>query len=109
MGAQLVRSRSAFPQHPSASNLRWLREAGFEVSETHDPTAIHEDQARDIADAFGLFGPPERCAERLLQAQEKAGIEHAFLFPAHDLAGGYDMPEAQLQAFAKVIRPRLGG
>jgi len=30
-----------------------------------------------------------------------------FLFPAHDLAGGYDMPEAPLQAFAEVIRPRL--
>jgi len=32
-----------------------------------------------------------------------------FLFPAHDLAGGYTMPEAELQAFAKVIRPKLGG
>jgi len=30
------------------------------------------------------------------------------LFPAHDLAGGYDMPEAEVQAFAEVIRPRLG-
>ncbi len=30
-----------------------------------------------------------------------------FLFPAHDLAGGYDMPEDPLRAFAEVIRPRL--
>ena len=52
---------------------------------------------------------PERCAGRLLQAQEEAGVEQVFLFPAHDLVGGYNMPEAELQAFAKVIRPKLGG
>jgi len=96
-----------FLNYPSASNLRWLREAGFELSETHDPAAIPEDQAHRIADAFGLFGSPERCADRLLQAREEAGVDHVFLFPAHDLAGGYAVPEAELQAFAKVIRPRL--
>jgi len=113
VGARWVRSWFApgqpFLNYPSASNLRWLKEAGFELAETHDPARIPEDQARQIADAFGLFGPPERCAERLLQAQKEAGVEHVFLFPAHDLAGGYDMPDAQLQAFAKVIRPKLGG
>jgi hypothetical protein len=31
-----------------------------------------------------------------------------FLFPAHDLAGGYEMPEAELEAFQRVIGPRLG-
>jgi 5,10-methylenetetrahydromethanopterin reductase len=98
-----------FLNYPSASNLRWLKEAGFELEEAHDPAAIPEPQARKIADAFGLFGPPERCAERLLQAQEEAGVEQVFLFPAHDFAGAYDMPEAELQAFAEVIRPRLGG
>ncbi len=112
VGAQWVRSWFApgqpFLNYPSASNLRWLREAGFELAEAHDPAAIPEEQARQIADAFGLFGPPERCAERLLQAREEAGVEHVFLFPAHDIAGGYDMPEAQVQAFAKVIRPKLG-
>lgn len=113
VGAQWVRSWFApgqpFLNYPSASNLRWLREAGFDIAEAHDPAAMLEDQARQIADAFGLFGPPERCAERLLQAREEAGVEHVFLFPAHDLAGGYNMPEAQLQALAKVILPRLGG
>jgi len=112
-GARWVRSWFApgqpFLNYPSASNLRWLREAGFELAESHDPAAIPEDRARQIADAFGLFGSPERCAERLLQAQAEAGVEHVFLFPAHDLAGGYTMPEAELQAFAKVIRPKLGG
>jgi 5,10-methylenetetrahydromethanopterin reductase len=113
VGTRWVRSWFApgqpFLAYPSASNLRWLGEAGFELEERHDPAAIPEDQARRIADAFGLFGPPERCAERLLQAQEEAGVEHVFLFPAHDLAGGYDMPEAEVQAFEAVIRPRLGG
>ena len=98
-----------FLNYPSASNLRWLKEAGFELEEAHDPAAIPEQQARQIADAFGLFGPAERCAERLLQAQEEAGVEQVFLFPAHDFAGAYEMPEAELQAFADVIRPRLGG
>jgi len=113
VGAKWVRSWFApgqpFLEYPSASNLRWLSEAGFDLAKGHDPAAIAEAEAQRIADAFGLFGPPERCAERLLQAREEAGVEHVFLFPAHDLAGGYAMPEAELQAFAKVMRPRLGG
>jgi 5,10-methylenetetrahydromethanopterin reductase len=112
-GTRWVRSSFApgqpFLAYPSASNLHWLKEAGFELEPTHDPAAIPEDQARQIADAFGLFGPPERCAERLLQAREEAGVEHVFLFPAHDLERGYDLPEIEVQAFERVIRPRLGG
>jgi 5,10-methylenetetrahydromethanopterin reductase len=112
VGAQWIRSWFApgqpFLNYPSASNLRWLREAGFALDEAHDPTAIPEDEAHRIADAFGLFGSPERCAERLLQAREEAGVDHVFLFPAHDLAAGYTIPEGELQAFARVIRPRLG-
>jgi 5,10-methylenetetrahydromethanopterin reductase len=112
VGAHWVRSWFApgqpFLAYPSAANLRWLKEAGFDLAPDHDPAAIPEDQARRIADAFGLFGPPERCAERLLQARAEAGVDDVFLFPAHDLAGGYDMPEAPLKAFAEVIRPRLG-
>jgi len=110
-GARWVRSSFApgqpFLTYPSASNLYWLKEAGFALEEAHDPAALGEDQARQIADAFGLFGPPERCAERLLQAREEAGVEHVFLFPAHDLVRGYDMPEAEVEAFERVIRPRL--
>jgi 5,10-methylenetetrahydromethanopterin reductase len=112
-GAGWVRSWFApgqpFLAYPSASNLRWLGEAGFELAQGHDPAAIPEDRARRIADAFGLFGSPERCAEQLLRAHEEAGVEDVFLFPAHDLAGGYTMPEAEVQAFERVIRPRLGG
>ena len=112
-GTRWVRSWFApgqpFLAYPSASNLYWLKEAGFELEPTHDPAALGEDQALQIADAFGLFGPPETCAERLLQAREEAGVEHVFLFPAHDLERCYTMPEAELQAFERVIRPRLGG
>jgi 5,10-methylenetetrahydromethanopterin reductase len=111
VGTRWVRSWFApgqpFLAYPSASNLHWLKEAGFEFEQTHDPAAMPEGRARQIADAFGLFGPPEHCAERLLQAREEAGVEHVFLFPAHDLERGYDMPEAEVEAFERVIRPRL--
>jgi 5,10-methylenetetrahydromethanopterin reductase len=113
VGARWVRSWFApgqpFLVYPSAANLRWLGAAGLDLREPLDPAAIPEPTAGRIADAFGLFGPPERCAERLLQAREEAGVEHVFLFPAHDLAGGYAMPEAELEAYTRVILPRLGG
>jgi 5,10-methylenetetrahydromethanopterin reductase len=113
VGAQWVRSWFApgqpFLAYPSASNLHWLKEAGFALEQDHDPTAMPEDRAKQIADAFGLFGPPERCTERLLQAREEAGVGHVFFFPAHNLERGYDMPEAEVQAFERVIRPRLDG
>jgi 5,10-methylenetetrahydromethanopterin reductase len=112
-GMRWVRSWFApgqpFLAYPSASNLHWLKEAGFELEQNHDPATIPEDRARQIADAFGLFGPPENCAERLLQAREEAGVEHVFLFPAHDLERGYDIPEAEIGAFERIIRPRLEG
>jgi 5,10-methylenetetrahydromethanopterin reductase len=111
-GSRWVRSWFArgqpFLAYPSASNLHWLKEAGFDLDEAHDPASISEDRAQQIADAFGLFGSPERCADRLLRAREEAGIADVFLFPAHDLAGGYNMPEAEVEAFEQIIRPRLG-
>ena len=112
VGARWVRSWFApgqpFLAYPSVANLRWLAEAGLSPAEPLDPAAIPEDHARRIADAFGLFGSPERCAERLLRARAEAGVEEVFLFPAHDLAGGYEMPEAEVAAFEKVVKPRLG-
>ena len=111
-GTQWVKSWFAanqpFLAYPSASNLHWLRESGFALEPDHDPARIPENRARQIADAFGLFGSPERCAERLLRAREEAGVQNVFLFPAHDLAGGYRMPEAEVDVFERVIRPRLG-
>jgi 5,10-methylenetetrahydromethanopterin reductase len=111
VGARWVRSWFApgqpFLAYPSVANMHWLREAGYDIADAHDPAAITEDRARAMADAFGLFGSPERCAERLLRAREEAGIGQVFLFPAHDLAGGYTMPETAVQAFERIIRPRL--
>jgi len=113
VGARWVRSWFApgqpFLAYPSVANLRWLAEAGLPLAEPLDPAAIVEDRARRIADAFGLFGPPERCAERLEQMREESGVEEVFLFPAHDLAGGYAMPDAEVEAFERVMRARLGG
>lgn len=95
--------------YPSASNLYWLRQAGLPLPDEPTPEAISDDFAARICDAFGLFGPPERCLERLVRAQEEAGVEHVFLFPAHTLEGGYDMPAREVEAFGRIIRPRLPG
>ena len=97
----------SFLTYPSASNLYWLRQAGFDLADDHDPAAISDDLAARIADAFGLFGPPEHCLERLLRARQEAGVEHVFLFPAHTLEGGYEMPRREIEAFRRIIRARL--
>jgi hypothetical protein len=44
----------------------------------------------------------------LLRAREEAGVEHVFFFPAHDREGGYAMPLDEIDAFARIIGPRLG-
>lgn len=94
-------------EYPSRSNLRWLREAGIEIPAGTDPSTITEEQSARICDAFGLFGEPEHCAERLIRAREEAGVEHVFLFPAHDLKTGYQLPEVEVEAYGRVIGPRL--
>jgi 5,10-methylenetetrahydromethanopterin reductase len=89
--------------YPSTSNLYWLEAAGLSVT----PESIHLDLLPRVADAFGLFGPPERCRDRLLEAQSTSGVDHVFLFPAHTLESGYTLPARELAAFARVIRPHL--
>jgi 5,10-methylenetetrahydromethanopterin reductase len=83
--------------YPSVSNWYWLQAAG--LSET-SPDA-------QLAHAFGLFGPPEQCRDRLQEAQATSGVDHVFLFPAHTLESGYQLPTRDLEAFARVIRPAL--
>jgi 5,10-methylenetetrahydromethanopterin reductase len=83
--------------YPSASNLYWLEAAGLSPD---SPDAV-------LADAFGLFGPPERCVDRLLEAQATSGVEHVFLFPAHTQDSGYALPVREVEAFGRVMRPRL--
>ena len=54
---------------------------------------------RSASSARPSVAPSDCCA------LEEAGVEDVFLFPAHDLAGGYAMPEAEVEAFERVIRP----
>jgi 5,10-methylenetetrahydromethanopterin reductase len=96
-------------EYPSRSNLHWLKAAGIELPEELDPKSISDDLADRICDALGLFGEPEYCAERLMRAQEEAGVEHVFLFPAHTFQTGYEMPGAEVETFGRVIGPRLAG
>jgi 5,10-methylenetetrahydromethanopterin reductase len=98
----------SFLTYPSAANLHWLRQTGIDLPDDHDPTAIPDDVAARACDAFGLFGPPEHCRDRLRRAEEEAGVDHVFLFPAHTLEGGGHLPEAEVTAFARVIGPGLG-
>lgn len=93
--------------YPSRSNLHWLRYAGIDLPPGHDPMSISEAQAEEICDRLGLFGPAEYCAERLLRAREEAGVERVFLFPAHTAATSYELPWAEVEAFRRVIGPRL--
>ena len=93
--------------YPSTANLRWLRAAGIDIPTDHDPAALSPELATRVCEAFGAFGPPEYCAERLLRAREESGVEHVFLFPSHTAETGYDLPEADVTAFAKIIGPRL--
>jgi 5,10-methylenetetrahydromethanopterin reductase len=97
-----------FLAYPSASNLTWLRAAGFDLPDDVDGRRIDDATALRLADAFGCFGPAEHCAERLLRAREEAGVEHVFFFPAHTLEGGYDMPLAEIDAIREVIAARVG-
>ena len=101
------RPGQSFLTYPSASNLHWLRRAGIDLADDHVPEKIPDDLAARIADAFGLFGPPEHCLERLQRARTEAGVEHVFLFPAHTLEGGYEMPTREVDAFRRIIRARL--
>lgn len=93
--------------YPSASNLYWLRQAGLPLPDSPDPEAVSDELAARICDAFGLFGPAEHCLERLRRARAEAGVEHVFLFPAHTLEGGYDLPVAEIDAFRRVVLPGL--
>ena len=95
--------------YPSKANLHWLREAGIDIPDDVQPEQVSDDLAARVCDAFGLFGSAEECADRLQRAVEEAGIDHVFLFPAHTLETGYVMPEREVDAFRRVILPRLTG
>ena len=106
---QWFRPDQPYLKYPSDSNLFWLREAGIDLAGDFVPENIGDDQAAEICDAFGLFGTPGECLARLKRAKRESGIEHVFIFPTHTQEGGYDMPQAEVEAFRDVIIPGVGG
>ena len=104
---QWFRSDQPYLKYPSASNLVWLREAGFDLTDDFTPENISDAQAAEICDAFGLFGTPEECLARLRRARDESGIDHVFIFPTHTQEGGYDMPRLEVGAFRDTIIPGL--
>ena len=102
---QWFRPGQPYLKYPSDSNLVWLREAGIDLAPDFVPEDIGDSQAAEICDAFGLFGTPEECLARLKRARDESGIGHVFIFPTHTQEGGYDLPNAELDAFRDVIIP----
>ena len=97
----------SFLSYPSVANLYWLRHAGIDLADDHDPASLSDATVVRVCDAFGLFGPPEHCRDRLLQAREQGGVDHVFIFPAHTLESGGDLPVHEVEAFHRIIRPAL--
>ncbi|QFG68463.1 LLM class flavin-dependent oxidoreductase [Ornithinimicrobium pratense] len=99
--------------YPSRSNLRWLSASGLDLPELGtgpdltDPASLPDALVDDLLDAYGLFGPPEQCADRLLRARDELGMQRAFLFPAHTWTGSYDLPHDVVKAWSSTMRPRL--
>ncbi|TNC24198.1 LLM class flavin-dependent oxidoreductase [Amycolatopsis alkalitolerans] len=104
---RFYRPGKQFLCYPSTANLRWLRAAGIDLAEDHDPDSISTELAAGVCEAFGLFGPAEYCADRLVRAHEESGVDNVFFFPSHTAESAYDLPEADVEAFEKVIGPRL--
>lgn len=99
--------------YPSRSNLRWLAASGIDLPElgsdpgTTDPADLPDELVDRLLDAYGLFGSPQQCADRLLRAQDELGIQRVFLFPAHAWTGSYDLPHDVVEAWASTIGPRI--
>ena len=101
------RDDQPYLKYPSDSNLVWLREAGIDLPDDFVPEQISDRQADAICDAFGLFGTPQECLERLKRAATESGVEQVFIFPTHTQDGGYEMPSKEVEAFKDVIFPGL--
>ena len=105
---QWFRHDQPYLKYPSGSNLVWLREAGIDLADDFVPESIGDARAAEICDAFGLFGTAEECLARLKRARRESDIDHVFIFPTHTQEGGYDMPQAEVDAFRETIIPGLG-
>ena len=104
---QWFRDDQPYLKYPSDSNLHWLREAGIDLPDDFVPEQLSDRQADAICDAFGLFGTPQECLERLKRAASESGVEQVFIFPTHTQDGGYEMPSTEVEAFKSVIIPGL--
>ncbi len=105
---QWFRADQPYLKYPSDANLFWLREAGIDLADDFVPEQLTNSQADAICDAFGLFGTPQECLDRLKRAGSESGVEQVFIFPTHTQDGGYKMPRTELEAFKNVIFPGLG-
>ncbi|WP_432477718.1 LLM class flavin-dependent oxidoreductase [Nocardioides sp. GXQ0305] len=94
-------------RYPSASNLRWLREAGIDLPDDYDPADVDDSLADRVLDAYGLFGSPEHCAERLQLACAELDPARMFLFPAHSWETTYDLPGEAVAAAGSHLVPAL--
>ena len=104
---QRFRPDQPYLKYPSDSNLFWLRQAGIDLADDFAPESIADEQAAQICDAFGLFGTPGECLDRLKRARDESGVDHVFIFPTHTLEGGYDMPRHEVEVFGNTIIPGL--
>lgn len=99
--------------YPSRSNLRWLAASGLDIPPLGpdtggtDPADLPDELVDRILDAYGLFGTPVDCADRLLRARHELGLRRVLLFPAHAWTGSYDLPDDVVDAWATTIGPAL--
>ena len=94
-------------RYPSVSNLRWLREAGIDLADDYVPAHIDDNRADRVLDAFGLFGSPDQCAERLQRACTELDPTRLFLFPAHTWDTTYDLPLEEVAVAGTHLVPAL--
>ena len=79
---------------PSASNQYWLRYAGIDLSAEYDPSAVSEELAGRICEAFGLLRHA-RAVRRTTAAGPGRGR----------VAARFPLPDAHL---GEPLRPSLG-
>lgn len=92
---------------PTKLTRHWLRLSEIDLPDEMKPEEVSDKLANQILDNVGLFGPPEYCAERLLQAREESGVDRIFMTIAHDEANIYDLPRYEAELFAERMRDVL--
>ena len=97
----------SFLTPPARPTSTGFARPGSRFDDDHDPASLSDATAARVCDAFGLFGPPEHCRDRLLRAREEAGVDHVFIFPAHTLEGGGELPVREVEALTRIIRPAV--